>query len=75
LKLLDNYGKLNDLLSKINKLYIEWHFNKISNITLKRHLYIKNLVKNINQYDWDALEYSINKTQKDTEYLEYINII
>ena len=65
----------NNILKNIDKLFIEWHYNKIKNISKDDHEYVVNLVKDIETFEWDALEYSENKIIRDKEYLEYIKNI
>ena len=61
-----------NMLKKINKLFIEWHHNKINNISYEKHKKVVNLLNSIHCEDWDALDYSNNKKMKDKEYIKWI---
>lgn len=61
----------NNLLTKIDKIFIEWHYNKISNITEEHHNYCLSLLKNKNTYYWDALPYAHKNIKK--KYNEFKN--
>lgn len=60
----------NNLLNIIDKLYIEWHYDRIKNIDINHHNYCKSLLTNIKVYKWDALSYSIKNIDK--EYNKFI---
>ena len=58
---LHNYN----LLKRIDKLFIEWHHEKIKNIDISHHKYCKSLLTNIEEHYWDALSYSIKNINED----------
>jgi len=55
----------NNCFNKVEKLFIEWHYNKISSITEEDHNKVFELVKHLNIVKWDAFEY------RDDNYLDY----
>lgn len=66
----------NNIIPKINKLFIEWHYKKISNISKDIH---DNCVKILDDYkiktiEWDALKYK-TKNINDKYKLYITNLI
>mgnify|MGYP001351768310 CR=1 FL=1 len=47
-----------DCINMINKLYIEWHYDKIPSISEEFHYKVFNMVKNIEMHNWCAISYS-----------------
>ena len=53
------------LISKINKLYIEWHWNKMG-MAYSEHLKILNQVKKYCEIkEWDSLDFSVHNLDPD----------
>jgi len=50
--------KNNNCLNLIDKLFIEWHYDKIESISKEYHEEVYNMVKDIEQHNWCALSYS-----------------
>ena len=61
-----------NMLKKINRIFIEWHYNKINSISYETHTQVVNLLNGIHCEEWDALEYSTDKSIKDKEYIKWI---
>ena len=55
-KIIPHLHKYN-CLNKINKLFIEWHHHKITSISNEFHEKTVSMVKNIEQYEWNALNH------------------
>lgn len=53
------------LLNRIDKLFIEWHYEKLKNININDHKYCKSLLLNIEEHYWDALPYSIKNINNE----------
>jgi len=62
----------NNSLKKINKLYIEWHNEKIPSITNEKHKKTLEMVKNIKVYDWDAMNYRLNLNEDYKSFIKSI---
>lgn len=65
----------NNCLQKINKLFIEWHFNKIKSITTETHYKVYNMVKHLPIYNWDALSHNNKSYYYKYKYQKYIEDI
>jgi FkbM family methyltransferase len=61
----------NNLLTKIDKIFIEWHYEKLLNISKEYHDYCLSLLKNKKTYYWDALPYKYKDVKK--RYIEFRN--
>lgn len=65
----------NNCISKIDKLFIEWHYKKIPSISEKTHNKVYNMVKNIKIFSWDALDYSEKTNESKEKYKTFLNSI
>lgn len=54
-----------NIISKIHKLFIEWHHEKISSITTEQHNRVVKMVDCLEKHDWCALAY---RTMNDKDY-------
>ncbi len=59
-------------LKKIDKLLVEWHYDKIPSITKKMHENTVRLVKDIDSENWDALDYRNKDIKYKQEYQSFL---
>jgi FkbM family methyltransferase len=46
------------VLDKINRIFIEWHYGKLNNVSLDRHQRCVKMLENKNVSEWDALGFA-----------------
>lgn len=64
----------NNILEKVDKLFIEWHYKKIPSITKEMHEKSVSLVKHIDTSYWDAFSYRDKNITKD-DYKQFLDNI
>lgn len=59
------------LMGKIDKLFIEWHYKKLSDVGLEKHNEVRRMTKGIAVEEWSALRFSNNRTKKIRAYKKW----
>lgn len=56
------YLKEKGMLNDVDKIFIEWHYGKLKNISKEIHNNSLNCVTNIKTHNWDAMNYMLKDT-------------